>query len=486
MLKKIKYTVVSVITILTIMSCDNIDFGDTNANKFAATEPNTSSLLAGAIQRYSSFSGRNYLNNPTLYVQYQSQVTYTDEMRYNEAAIDWSAYYVQTLSNLQTVIDVCEDPANHSTVLLSQGAPDNQIAVSKIMQAVIFKRVTDSYGDIPFSEALNTEILTPKYDAQEDIYKGLIDMVKNARDMIDESGIAPTGDVIYWGDLGKWKKFANSLILQMSLQLSKKFPGASGYAATEFKSALNNAGGVLEDVDDDAWYTYNQDFNNPWFGNRRPDYFLSKEITDALKGQGTTSNTVLDARINVYSTIPSADGVPYGYENGSGAGAAQMSDYFWSQDGALPLLTSAYTYLNRADAANLGWTSENASNMLTMGIENSYATLDAQYGTTIGSAAAAYAAARVSDMTTVGAAKVIAEEKWIALFPCGFDAWAEWRRTNYPTLAPATDYLNNGQIPRRYVYPTSEQTLNQAAYQSGISTLSPASDNNTSKVWWDQ
>lgn len=484
-MKKIKYIALSLL--LALGACDNVDFGDTNVNPNGAGEANTSSLMAGSMSRFSTLTGRDYLTKPTLYVQYQSQVTYTDEMLYSEAASSWYGYYVQTLSNLQLVIDINSDEANHNTILLSQGAPANQIAVAKIFQTIIFKRITDTWGDVPYSQALkNMEYLTPAYDNQSDLYAGMITTLKESRDMLNPSLKGPTGDIIYGGDVEKWQKLANSLILQMSLQLSNKYPSASGYAANEFNSALTNAKGLIEDVSDEAWFSYNADFTNPWSANRKPDYFLSQEFTDALKGIGTTSNSTSDSRLDIFSTDSSLNGVPYGYENGSGAGKSQMSDAIWTEEAPLQLMTAAYTYLNRADAANLGWTSENASDMLVTGIELSYATLDSHYGSSISGDAAAYAAARVIDLGSVSATQVIAEEKWVALFPSGFDAWAEWRRTEYPTLTPATDYLNNGTIPRRYVYPLEESSLNAAAYATGVSTLSPATDNNTSKVWWDQ
>lgn len=484
-MKKLKYIALSLL--FALGACENIDFGDTNENPNGASSANTSSLMAGAMSRYSTLTGRDYLIKPTLYVQYQSQVTYVDEMLYNEAASSWYSYYVQTLSNLELIININSDEANHTTILLSQGAPENQIAVSNIFKTIIFKRITDTWGDIPYSEALkDNEFLTPAYDNQSAVYEGMISTLKESRDMINTSKSGPTGDIIYGGDVVKWQKLANSLILQISMQLSKKYPTSSGYAATEFKSALNNSYGVIEDINDEAWFNYNADFKNPWSANRKPDYFLSQEFTDALKGIGTTSNTMADSRLSVFSTNNTLDGVPYGYSDGSGAGKAQMSNLIWTEEAPLQLMTASYTYLNRADAANLGWTSENSTNMLKLGIEKSYETLDNHYGTSINGNAAAYALSRVANIGTASAKQVIAEEKWVALFPSGFDAWAEWRRTEYPSLVPATDYLNNGTIPRRYVYPTEESSLNASSYASGLSNLAPTTDNNSSKVWWDQ
>jgi hypothetical protein len=85
-----------------------------------------------------------------------------------------------------------------------------------------------------------------------------------------------------------------------------------------------------------------------------------------------------------------------------------------------------------------------------------------------------------------GELQVIGEEKWVALYPLGYDAWAEWRRTEFPSLLPAPDAINSGEIPRRYNYPNDEVTLNSTNYNSGVSSLSPATNNNTSRVWWNQ
>jgi len=102
--------------------------------------------------------------------------------------------------------------------------------------------------------------------------------------------------------------------------------------------------------------------------------------------------------------------------------------------------------------------------------------------------APAYAAGRVADVATApgGALQVIGEEKWIALFPLGYDEWSEWRRSDYPILNPAPDAINDGDIARRYNYPSDEVTLNSANYQAGVSGLTPAQDINTARMWWDK
>ena len=510
-MKNLKTILLYIALALSVGACKNVDFGDMNKNTNGPTEPDPQTLLTAAQVNYATITGREYLIRPTLYVQYQTQNVYTDEMRYNEAASYWGQYYANELSALQEVIDFLDNPDNISPTILAKGAVENQKGVAMIMQALIYKRITDTFGNVPYSEAIKgLDNLTPAYDSQESIYKGIIDQVKAARDLMDESLAGPVGDIVYNGNVTRWKKFANSFILEASLQLSKKYPGATAYAATEFKNALNDANGVIEDINDEAWFSFYNSApgqNNPWSRNRAKDYNLSKEFTDALHGNtglfalNPTSNHTLDLRLKVYSTDYTADGRPYGYDAVQ-AGDAQMDKtHWWNVKASLPLMTASYTYLNRADAANLGWTTEDVATMLTNGIEASYNSLNKykvkpalDNGTEdevadaneLPNYAPTYAAARVADAGTTSFGQVIAEEKWVSLFPQGFDAWAEWRRTDFPTLQPAHDYLNNGQIPRRYIYPSDESGLNGVNYQSGVNALVPQTDSNTSRVWWDQ
>ena len=137
----------------------------------------------------------------------------------------------------------------------------------------------------------------------------------------------------------------------------------------------------------------------------------------------------------------------------------------------------------------MGWSSEIVTEMLSNGIKASFASFGALYDPDdalgVGDGAT-YALARVADATAVGNMQVIGEEKWIALYPIGFDAWSEWRRTEIPILKPAADAINSGEIPRRVNYPGEESSLNTSNYKSAVSRLSPPTDNNTSKIWWNQ
>jgi SusD/RagB-like outer membrane lipoprotein len=493
-MKKTIYILFATIFLHSVIGCETVDFGDLNKNINGPSDPYPAGLLSGSIMSYATYTGRNGLMKPTLYMQYQAQVTYVDEMLYASVAASWYTYYVRSLSGLQLIIDFLGDPANITPAIESQGAIENQIGVAMILKSVIFKRVTDTYGDVPYSQALlGVEGIIPAYDSQADIYTGIVADTKAGRDMLDNSKSGPTGDIIYGGDVDSWVRFANSFLLQVTLQMSNTSSATS--ARTEFNAALTHPGGLIENVDEEAWFSYEDisGFRNPWNANRTPDYFVTQEFMDAMQGLGgalnPTSNTTPDDRRSVYTTDGDGLGVPYGHADGSGASAESISnDNYWNNVTPLPLLTASYTYLNRAEAAAISWTSENATAMLSDGITKSYETLDAHFGTDISSSAAVYAAARVADAGTVvgGVTQVIGEEKWVSLFGQAYDSWSEWRRTGYPTLIPGVDYFNDGNIPTRYIYPSEEASLNGSNYDSGVAGLSPAQDQNTAKVWWQQ
>ncbi len=305
---------------LSITGCDISDFGDTNKNVNGPLEGNTSSLLSGAMTNFATRQGRPYRITPTLNVQYFMQLVYNDEMLYADYAGAWQSYYVQVLSNLKEVIDIVSDSeAAADPAILANGALENQQAVAMIFKEVVFKRVTDLFGDVPYSDALNIETLTPVYDKQENIYAGMIANVKAARDMINVDAEGPTGDAIYGGDMGMWMKFANSFLMQVAMQLSE-VSGSSINASAEFNAALGHPGGVIETLDEEAWYSFDTQngFNNPWNWMRPADYGVSQELVSSLKGEGdnkVTSNTTFDNRLLVMMADTAEAGLPYGFLN---------------------------------------------------------------------------------------------------------------------------------------------------------------------------
>lgn len=499
-----KYSIILMLSMMlfSLGSCENMDFGDINENTNGPTEFDSAALLTAAQIRFTQIGFRDWLVNPHLYVQYQAQPVYQDESRYAERPVPFEQFYTDVLNPLQTIIEVSNNPEITATpAYQANGSPANQIAVAKIMKVMVYKKLTNSYGAVPYFEALNPDNKQPVYTPQEEIYMDFIEILKSARDTIVVEETGTVGDVIYGGDMAKWQKFANSLLLTITMQMSEVAPDL---AATEFQAALTNEFGVIETVEDEAWY---QPINlgtlsNPWTEFRPADYNMSEFFQNAFQGDMPLeySNSTFDARLNVFSTDPTAEGLPYGLGPGGYSevsSSAQISPYITAPLAPFPFMTSAYTYLNRAEAAELGWTTEDPAAMLEMGIIQSYASVTNYFGMgphtgsgglepiDITSEAAAFAASRLADAGSDGLLNVIREEKWASLFPQGFQAWSEWRRTNVPVLEPSPDPLNDGQIQTRYLYPSTENNINSASVQAAVSLLSPAEDSNTAHVWWD-
>ncbi|WP_162558677.1 SusD/RagB family nutrient-binding outer membrane lipoprotein [Robertkochia solimangrovi] len=504
-MKKYRILLMMSVVIMSLISCETVDFGETNDNHNGPSELNTGALLTAAQRRFVTVGGRPWLGNPNLYVQYRSQPSYSDPSRYAESAVDWQGLYVQTLINLQDIIEISQDElSNTMPAYTDNGSINNQMGIARIMKVLIFKRLTDSYGDIPYTEALaGLEIQSPAYTAQSEIYADFVTELQEARDMMDVNEAGPTGDIIYGGDVASWKKFANSLLLSVAMQMSD---ANESLAMSTFNEALSDANGVIEAVEEEAWYfpVNVSTLVNPWTSFRPADYNLSDYLTNSLQGVGDDySNTARDSRIDIFSNEPDGTGLPYGLADYTGIGSSvKISLYLTAPESPFPWLTSSYVYLNRAEAAAKGWTSEDAEAMLEQGILNSYESISTYWGSLnylssnyvqsqgltpvdITGDAAAFAAARLSDAGNVGIEQVIGEEKWAALFSQGFDAWSEFRRTGFPLLTPSPNPLNAGPIPTRYIYPNQEQSVNNGNWSSAVGNLLPAEDRNTSRIWWD-
>jgi hypothetical protein len=482
---------------ISLSSCSRVDFGDINRDPGVPFEGNIDALLRGAMGNYATNGGRVYYSNPTLYAQYQAQTVYTQEQRYVQYKGSFYAYYVNQLMPLKEVANTTED---------IRGNTANMRAIAELVSVMITKRVTDTYGDIPYFDALQTSTnITPGYTPQKDIYLDLITRAKAARDMFDDNAFVPDAntDLYYGGDINKWRKFANSLILALSLQLSNTSEATLAKAA--YQEALGNAYGLLEDSADNMVFTPDVAGNlpNPISRSRAADFNVTKEMTDALKGnnpetwgpqladpKNVTSNHTLDYRLYAF-TQNGSDGLPYGYESYPQY-ADDMNDHLDSQDSPFTLFSAAYTWLNRAEGVALTWnTVDDFDDALTKGIEESYKQFFAPFSAADQAAALAYATgtyapARVADAANVGQAQVVGEEKWFALFPDGFAAWAEQRRTGWPALHPAPDAVNGGVIPHRMLYPDNEKNVNPEGWAQGVQGLVPQEDLNTSKIWWEQ
>ncbi len=479
---KLSLYVAALVLTFAVSSCDPSDFGDLNENPNSTTVPVTSALLTNAIKDMGTLYGAGSALNAGLYAQYISETQYTEASLYALSQPSWNGTFYGALYDLQNIIDVNTNPETAADAIIN-GSNNNQIAVARILKAFFYSLLTDRYGDMPYSQAL-TRNTQPIYDSQEAIYKDLFKELDEAVAQFDE-GIPAQGDILFGGDIEKWKQFANSWRLILAMRISDA-DAATG--KTQFNDALNSDGGVIESNADNVALNYpGGNFRNPWFDlyNGRKDYAISNTIVETLKN-------LKDARLTAYGQANSKNDVvpvPYGltrdeavaYTNANPDWAFVLDAEFRKQNSTLFILTAAHVYLARAEAAQIGWTTENATTMYQEGIKASWE----QWDVFSQEAYDAYLAASNVSLAAGDALQKIQLQRWLAFYPDGIQGWSEWRRTGVPALTPTPNAVNSSkQIPRRFVYPNTEPNLNTAAYNEAVKRI--GADTPDTKLWWDK
>ena len=487
-MKLFKTFSIAVMISAVAISCD--DFGDLNVDPNNPSAAKTELLLTNAQRSISSVVGAV---DPILYVQYMSETQYDDAAKYATVQFDFNGWYSGPLQDLEEVIKLNSDESTAGD-MISGGSNANQIAAARIMKVYFYQMIVERWGPAPYSEALKgAENLRPAYDTQEAIYADLLTELSEAIAQFD-GGVGPTGDILFDGDVDSWKAFANALRVRMALRLADANPSV---ARSTFESA---ASGVITS---DVMYPYLAEASNqnPWYGRfqTRTDYAISDVFVDYLKD-------IQDPRLLKFAEpAPDFDdkdgvvefsdiaGMPYDTEDPGAITNAQVS--FPSrfiggggpgvglQDAPLPIVTVAEMHFAMAEAGARGWNLPvgDAPTHYALGVKASME----QWGVYDAAAYDAYMAQAEVAYDAANYKKSIGTQKWVALFPNGYEAWAEWRRLDYPTLTPHSGALNtSGNIPVRHAYPTSEVQLNAENYQAAVSQL--GSDTEAVKLYFDK
>ena len=376
--------------------------------------------------------------------------------------------------------------------------PAEMEAIVRILRVFVFHRVTDLYGDVPYSEAgkaIIGDILAPKYDKQEDIYADMLNELEVSAAALG-SGISGFGsaDLMFQGDQTKWKKFANSLMLRLALRISNVDPaGAEQWAV----KAIN--GGVMTSNEDIAlinMQTGPVELNQSAFGQvfLVDDVSLSTTLVDALSGDPRLP--ILGARASDESSaIADLQGFPNGLDAtmlANSTGEEDMLNYAHPNrmlvglDAPTVLQTYAEVELLLAEAALKGWVSGSVEQHYNAGVTAAMKMYEVLYGSAAAVADADIATFLANNPYDVAnGMEQIATQHWLATFFNEYETYSNWRRTGYPVLVPVNypGNVTNGTIPRRMTYSTSEQSNNVANYNDAIA--SQGADVMTTRIWWD-
>lgn len=417
-----------------------------------------------------------------LYAQYWAQTTYPDESQYNMVTRRnpdnfWRGAYRDALKDLDVSQDITMSTWESEGI--SEAERDNRIATAEIGKVFGFAALVDAFGPIPYSEALDEDILQPKYDDDEEVYNSLVAQLDQAIGMIDvaEDGFPAGQDLLYGGDMEGWLKFANSLKLRMALTISDVNASKAG---TMIAEAI--AGGVFESNEDNASITYLDAFPNTHpvhedlVQSGRDDYVVANTLIDKL-------NALNDPRIEVFAQ-PKEDGTFEGGVYGTNNTFALLShigEPFYQPDLEGLLLDYAEVEFLLAEAAARGFTVPGtAEEHYNAGITASMT----YWGIPEGDINAYLAQPEVAYATAEGDWKQkIGTQHWIALYNRGFEGWTVWRRLDF-TGFNTPPLMTYDEIPERFIYPIEEATLNRANLDEAIQMLGGPDDANT-RVFWD-
>ncbi len=485
-----KYKLIGAVAFLVLFSSCERDFDELNTDPNSPISVPPENLLTNALFNltYSYWDRDLNFEFGELMVQHMAQNEYTEEQNYNFAQANFDFRW----GNLYAGWDVTSAPqggmydlvAARQLIEEDETIPAdikaNKLAVIDIFRSFSFQMVTDLWGNVPYSQAFQpSEYPAPAYDNQADIYAGMISTVTVAVNSIDVSadGFA-SGDILFDGNMADWRNFGNALLLRMGMRISE---ANSTLAQSTVSTAL---GASLPSSD--VMFIFdgaNQDLANPFYQDRvistRDDF----RISEILVNQMLSNN---DPRLAMYaSPAPGGTdiiGMPYGLNDGGAFalknGTSDIHENIENNPTAPAYLISiAEIEFFRAEAIARGWVSGSAQAAYESAITASMN----QWGVDVAAAAAYLTEPDVAYDATSLATELesIAEQKWVALYTNGVEAYAEWRRLDFPTLAPGSGAFESS-IPLRMLYPVTEDGTNGGNLDAaGPNTLSTA-------VWWDK
>jgi hypothetical protein len=487
-----KFYLLGLILTLTMVSCDEgfeeLNLNPTQANELDPKFQFSYVQLQTSGERYENWRAvliysSTMIQHLSALATYWSGDKYLYNSGYSSSLFDRA--YNNYIKDIQDLINNLE----------TSGENPEMLAMARIWRVVAFHRITDIYGDIPYSEAGKgyiDGITAPKYDAQEDIYKDMIAELESAIGQLTGGGRSfGSADFVYGGNTDQWRKFANSMLLRLGMRMSKADPAAAEAAV---RKAIS--GGVMSSNADIAMIQHSsgpEGINQNGIGqvfladdNQR----MSKTFIDWMANHN-------DPRIDVlgYMAVGGAQvGLPNGYDAQtiSDYGSDDLNTYsrvnpkLVTVDAPMIFMTYAEVELLLAEAALRGWHSGDAATHYNNGVKaaiQQWQVYDASLAISDADADAYLAA---NPFNAAEGMRMIGEQYWAATFLNEYEAFANWRRTGYPELTP-TDYPgneSNSQIPRRLRYPDSEYGINGDNIQAAISRQGP--DEFTTRVWWDK
>ena len=454
--------------LLTLMACNN--FEELNQNPNEPTTVSAGVLFSSAIRTSLQTSSNEafLLSNNIAQLTAKTLRAEVDFYGWNAFPTVWEGLY-ESLTDLNNAIEIAQAEENHKM----EGA-------LMVMQAWVYSQLTNAYGDIPYSEAMEglTANFTPIYDRQEAIYADLLGRLTQASVKLADSGNIQ-GDILYQGEATAWIKFSNSLRLRLLMYASTKRDVANDFAQ------IVTDGMIFSNNEEQAVLGFLSSFPNqfPTIPLKQGDFDAVAISTSAVNALQATN----DPRLSRYArpdnldfNAPSFTGVDNGVggQTGSRLGLA-----FYDYPGQITatemglsyadgiLMTYAEVEFLLAEAALNGWISQDVETHYKRGIEASHAYYEVDY-TPYGWTGFEHFYQNSGVAFTTGID--IWKEKWLSMYFTALDPYFEVRRwyvavdgwSGLPFLnRPIGTNANNYALPMRFLYPGQEQSLNADNYQ---------------------
>lgn len=507
------FTALSLTLVLGMSSCDK-DFEKINVNPNSPELVSSALLLPTVIRSTTNQIADNAWGYGNVVMQYTAKIQFTNEDRYNwgPQGNPYGNFY-NAMRDINNVIEIS-----------GAAKEQNYVGIAKVLRAHLFSYMTDAYGDIPFSEALQAKagINYPKFDTQEAIYAGILAELAEANNLLGTTTERVEGDILFNGNVVRWKKFANSLRLRILMRLSDRQNPAAAMQAI-----LNNPtqSPIFEGTNEEAALQYLGDVPNqhPLFTTRSgsfDEYRLSVKMESTLKAlndprlfafaQPTTASAAgVVGAVTAYSGVPNGLGDEEALQYSPSGDPAKGGSNYLSRVGLLWACSACTSLANPtgyqavlmsyselqfilAEARERGFiTTGSAEEFYKKGINASVDYYRARY-TIINQPNIAsrlvlndsyFAQPSVAfSGTTQEKLSKIGTQKWLALFFSGMEAWHDWKRTGYPDIKPGSAAFIN-TVPVRFMYPGSVQALNEDNYKAAVARQ--GADAITTRVWWD-
>lgn len=413
----------------------------------------------------------------------------------------WNESYIDAMNNAQVVIRIAEGDAEMA----------NMKAAAIIWKTYQMHRITDLWGNVPYSDALQGNpdlVLYPKYDLQENIYAQMLNDLELAVGLFDESKdfFTAEDDLLLAGDINAWIRFANSLRLRLAIRISKVNPEWARTVLDEIKDLpmINSNGDIVG-------FQFNSVYNKPLFeagsiryGEGAQYINPSKFLADVLVENNDPRTPFILNKTVLSETFPFIDeyrGVPnllaYNSEEwekynldaalgdplGQWGDVSRMSDWYLNNDRPMPLFTYSEVCYLKAEAALLGFIPGSEQELFAAGIKAHMDYMNEYVGD--------YPPISdfiidnfINSLGEVTLEKVITQKWLLFVYENVFEAYADYRRTGFPQLLDYDgEVIDEESFPKRLRYPYSEYTLNRDNYLNAIEIQGP--DTDQTKIWWN-